>query len=353
MNNKQEMTYPLGTRPADGEMLEVVEGVYWVRMPIPFKGLDYINLYLIEEDDGWTLIDSGYNSQEIKDLWTGIFEKYLKGKPVTRLICSHFHPDHMGLAGWFAEKWDIPLSMTMGEWSFGRMLYLEAADEVPEFALAFNKKVGYSDAMLETVRKGGFNFIRKAVYNLPPSIERLEDQQILSIGNSDWQIIIGRGHSPEHACLYCKEKNILISGDQVLPRITPHIGVYASEPQANPLGKFLTSIDIMAKLPEDALVLPAHNDVFIGLHNQLSFYKAHHEERLSRLKNACSSPKTAFELLPVLFDRELGENDQRMAVAEGLAHCNYLVSAGELHRQVDKSGVWRFQMMQNVDMAVA
>ncbi|OUR79879.1 hypothetical protein A9Q83_02725 [Alphaproteobacteria bacterium 46_93_T64] len=353
MNKKQEMTYPLGTRPEDGELLKVAEGIYWVRMPIPFKGLDFINLYLLEEDDGWTMVDAGFNSDTIKNLWADIFEKHLKGKPVTRLICTHFHPDHMGLAGWVTEKWDIPLTMTMGEWTFGRMLYLEADDSVPDHVIKFNKKVGFTETMLEKVRKGGFNFLRKSVYNLPESVESLEDGQTLKVGENEWKILIGRGHSPEHACLYCEEKDILISGDQVLPRITPHIGVYPSEPMGNPLHKFLDSISRLSELPEDTLVLPAHNDVFIGLHNQLSYYEDHHKERLMRLKSACDAPKTAFELLPVLFDRELNENDQRLAISEGLAHCHYLVESGELVRQVGDDGVWRFQLTENVDTAVA
>ncbi len=353
MNKKQEMTYPLGKRPEDGELLEVADGIYWARMPIPFKGLDFINLYLIEDDDGWTMVDAGFNSGTIKKLWTQIFDKYLKGKPVTRLICTHFHPDHMGLAGWVSEKWDIPLTMTMGEWTFGRMLYLESSEDVPDHVISFNQKVGFTETMMEKVRSSGFNFIRKSVYNLPPSVERLEDGDVLTIGENDWKIIIGRGHSPEHACLYCAEKGILISGDQVLPRITPHIGVYPAEPKANPLKKFLDSIDRFSELPEETLVLPAHNDVFIGLHNQLSFYKDHHEERLMRLKMACDAPKTAFELLPVLFDRELNENDQRLAISEGLAHCHYLVDAGELTRLVGADGVWRFQIAEKTETVAA
>ncbi|WP_169569775.1 MBL fold metallo-hydrolase [Sneathiella limimaris] len=353
MNNKQEITYPLGTRPGDGEVVEVCDGVYWVRMPIPFEGLDFINLYLIEDDDGWTMIDSGYNSNKIKGLWTEVFEKHLKGKPITRLICTHFHPDHMGLAGWVCERWDITLTMTLGEFSFGRMLFLESGGDVPDHLIEFNKTVGFTETMLEAVRKGGHSFFKNAVYELPASFERIEDDQILNIGGHDWQVMVGRGHSQEHACLYCKSKGVLISGDQVLPRITPHVGVYVAEPLANPLQKFLKSINRFSILPEDTLVLPAHNDVFIGLHNQLIYYREHHAERLSRLKNACGSPKTAFELLPVLFERELNEDDQRLAVAEGLAHCHYLVGTGELDRVVGKDGVWRFQIAQDVKTAVA
>jgi glyoxylase-like metal-dependent hydrolase (beta-lactamase superfamily II) len=353
MNNNKEISYPLGNRPDDGEILKVKEGIYWVRMPIPFVGLDYINLYLLEEAEGWTLVDTGFNSSKIRALWEQIFEKHLKGKPITRVICTHFHPDHIGLAGWVTEKWDVPLTMTMGEWSFGRMLYLEASDDVPEHVLSFYSQIGFTKKMIEAVKKRGFNNIEKAIYSYPPFIERLDDGQDLQIGDNKWTIMVGEGHAPEHACLYCEDLNMLISGDQVLPRITPHIGVYPGEPKANPLAKFLASIGKFEPLPEDVLVLPAHNDVFLGLHNQLTFYRTHHAERLTRLKLACVSPKSAMDLLPVLFDRELSDSDKGLAIAEGLAHCHYLIGTGELVRQVGSDGIWRFQMKENVDSAVA
>ncbi len=353
MKKQQEMTYPLGTRPDDAEMLEIKEGVYWVRMPIPFKGLDFINLYLLEDAEGWTIVDAGFASNKIKALWEQIFAKYLKGKPVTRLICTHFHPDHMGLAGWICEKWDIPLTMTFGEWTFGRMLYLEAEETVPDYILGFYRQIGFTDTMLEKVKDRGFGMFRKAFHSMPMGFVRLDEGQELIIGGSTWEIIVGQGHAPEHACLYCAEKNLLISGDQVLPRITPHIGVYPAEPYANPLKKFLDSIPKLMALPEDTLVLPAHNDVFVGLHNQLNFYESHHQERLSLLRAACQSPKTALELLPVLFDRELGEHDQGLGIAEGLAHCHFLVGTGELERTVGDDGVWRFCQKKSVQEKVA
>ena len=239
MKKQQEITYPLGTRPGDGDVLEVADGVYWVRMPIPFKGLDFINLYLLEDEDGWTIVDSGFNSGKIKGLWEEIFAKHLKGKPVTRLICTHFHPDHMGLVGWICETWNIPLTMTFGEWTFGRMLYLEAEETVPDYILDFYRQIGFTPAMVKKVEDRGFNMFQKAFHSMPMGFVRLDDGEELSIGGSTWQIIVGKGHAPEHACLYNAEKKLLISGDQVLPRITPHIGVYPAEPYANPLKKFL------------------------------------------------------------------------------------------------------------------
>lgn len=353
MKQKQEIEYPLKTRPGDGETLQVIEGVLWVRMPIPIPGLDYINLYLIEDDDGWTMVDSGFRSGRIKKFWEQIFASDLKGKPITRLICTHFHPDHMGLAGWVSRRWDIPLTMTMGEWTFGRMLTLESSAEVPDEVLAFYHAIGFSPEMVEVIRARGFNNFSKAMSHIPMSIDRIEDDNVLSIGGRDWQVMVGRGHSPEHACLYCKDLDILISGDQVLPRITPHIGVYPAEPKANPLEKFIGSLDKFMALPADTLVLPAHNDVFTGLHNQLEYYASHHDERLDRLWTACEEPKSAVDLLGVLFDRELSQSDRGLGIAEGLAHCHYLVGKDRLGCVVGEDGIWRFQRTENIGRKVA
>ncbi len=353
MKQKQEIEYPLNGRPGNGETLQVAEGILWVRMPIPIPGLDYINLYLIEDNDGWTMVDTGFRSGRIKKFWEQIFENDLKGKPVTRLICTHFHPDHMGMAGWVSRWWKIPLTMTMGEWTFGRMLALESVDEVPEEVLTFYEAIGFSPEMVELIRSRGYNNFSKAMSPIPMSIDRIEDNDVLTIGGRDWRVMVGQGHSPEHACLYCEELSILISGDQVLPRITPHIGVYPAEPKANPLAKFLGSISTFMALPGDTLVLPAHNDVFTGLHNQLEYYADHHEERLEKLLNACGEPKSAVDLLDVLFDKQLNQSDRSLGIAEGLAHCHYLVGDGRLICVVADDGVWRFQRTENTNTKVA
>lgn len=353
MNNNDEISYPLGTRPDAGETLEIAPGILWLRMPIPFKGLDFINIYLLEDADGWTIIDTAVNTSMVRNLWEKVFDKYLKGKPVKRVICTHFHPDHIGLAAWLTERWNITLSMSMGEWAFGRMLFLEAQPEVPEDVIEFYQRVGLSDEMLQAMRDRGYDGIRKVVYDYTSSIDRLEEGQILELAGRSWEIIVGCGHSPEHVCLYSEELNMLISGDQVLPRISPHIGVYPAEPNADPLGKFLGSIDKFRHLPKDTLVLPSHNDVFIGLHNQLDYYENHHNDRLNQLKLTCAAPKKVRELLPVLFGDKIDENNISLAMAEALSHCHYLVGTGDLVRTTGEDGVWRFQMQKNIHTAVA
>jgi len=338
------LSYPFGGRPDHAETMEVAPGVLWIRMQIPIPGLDFINLWLLEEDDGWAVVDTGLQSKKTIAWWEEIFSRYLKGKPVTRVICTHFHPDHMGLAGWFVSRWgDIPLWMTFGEWAFGRMIWLDINDKTPQSALDFYWRIGWDEAQLAEFKKRGFGRFSRVVAEVPFGIRRISHGERFTVGGSTWQVLVGEGHSPEHACLYCPDKNLMISGDQVLPRITPHIGIYPSEPEANPLGRYLDSLDRFRTLPEDLLILPAHGDPFYGLHARLDQLHAHHAERLSRLFDACEEPMTAARLIPSMFKRQLSPDDWSLASAEGLAHLHYLISDGKLRREVAEDGRYRYR----------
>ncbi len=335
--------YPFAERPAEGEALPVRPGVFWLRMPIPIPGLEHINLWLLEDGEGWTVVDTGLNTRRIRELWEAVFARHLASRPVTRLICTHFHPDHLGLAGWLAERWQAPLWMTLGEWGFGRMLALDALPEVPEDVIGFYRRTGFGEAAIAQVRARGFSNFRKGVSEIPRSFRRLADGDRLRTGRHDWRIMVGSGHSPEHACLYAPELGLLISGDQVLPRISPHIGVYPGEPEANPLQQYLDSLDRFRGLPPETLVLPAHNDPFVGLEARLDALKKHHAERLERLVAALTTPKSAIELLPALFRRDLGGDHAFLAASEALAHLNLLLARGDISRELDASGVYRYR----------
>jgi glyoxylase-like metal-dependent hydrolase (beta-lactamase superfamily II) len=336
------IVYPFEKRPEPGEALEVADGVFWIRMPIPIAGLDFINLWLLRDGEGWTIVDSGYGSDEIRGLWDGIFDRYLDGRPVTRLICTHFHPDHLGLAGWIAGRWDLDLWMTLGEWTFGRMLYLDARSDLPADVEAFYRRIGFDDEALAAFRARGFNQFQKSVTEIPRSFRRIVDGEDFCIGDYSWRVMVGRGHSPEHACLYCQELGLLISGDQVLPRISPHIGVYPGEPDANPLQFYLDSLDIFRPLPEDTLVLPAHNDAFLGLHHRVDSLSHHHDKRLDALLEACATPQKAMDVLPVLFRRKLEGSHVVLAVSESLAHLHYLMGKGVVTRYLGEDGIYRY-----------
>lgn len=331
-HSQSPLIYPLPGRPEQGEVMEVAPGVLWVRMAIPIPGLDYINLWLLEDGEGWTLVDTGLGTKAIRETWEGIIATRLGGRPVRRIICTHFHPDHMGQAGWFAERFQAPLCMTLGEWLFGRCLILEKLPAPPEAAVEFYRRGGFVAEELAGYRKRPYDRFSEVVAPLPAGFTRIEDDQALSIGGRIWRVMVGRGHSPEHACLYCPELDLLISGDQILPRITPHIGVYPMEPEANPLRYYLNSLGGFRGLPRDTLVLPAHGDPFRNLSARLDQIGLHHHERLKALLSALSRPSTVVEILPVLFRRDHSGEHRFLAHGEALAHLHWLLGEGQIGR---------------------
>ncbi len=349
------LSYPFashaqGPRPGDAEVFELRPGVLWLRMPIPIPGLDYINLWLIRDGAGWTVVDTGVRSSKLQALWEQVFERHLDGLPITRILCTHFHPDHLGLAGWLHERWQAPLWMTLGEWSFGRMLSLDAQPEVPPEVLDFYRRVGFDEAGLERIRTSGFGNFRKAVTEIPRTYHRIVEGDMVRIGAHDWRVIIGRGHSPEHASLYCADLNLLISGDQVLPRISPHIGVYPGEPEACSLTLYLRSFDRFADLPADVWVMPAHGDVFIGLHARIAYLKRHHQERLDILVQAMQQPMTVLETLPLLFRRDITDH-MTLAAGEAMAHLHHLMLQGQVQRRLNAQGVYEYSRSQMAEAA--
>lgn len=334
--------YPFDDTPAHGTTREIVPGVRWLQMPLPMS-LDHINLYLLEDEDGWWIIDTGISLGPTQELWEKIFESELGGKPIKSVLCTHLHPDHIGMAGWLCEKWRVPLYMTQAEYyqglSFSRM-------EKHHFSWTSEQhycRSGFKPDHIDNMRQqyGGFSSVMTP---MPTGYRRLVDGDSILVNGHRWRVVVGRGHSPEHACLFCESHNILISGDQVIPRITSNVSVMASEPEANPLMQWFASHEkFLNILPADALVLPAHNTPFYGLHERLRFLIDHHEEHLLALEQACAeSASTAVELLPVLFKRELSGDQVGLAVGECIAHLNYLYHRGQLSRTVDTHGHYRY-----------
>src|SRR5690348_9332750 len=246
------LTYPFATLPVAGEMIDVAPGVKWQRMPLPFS-LNHINLWAIEDEDGWTVVDTGMKTPQIAATWETILAGPLAGRPIKRVICTHMHPDHVGMAGWLTRRFDCPFWMTRLEYVTCRMLVADTGREAPNDALRFYKASGWKAADLEhyKARFGGFG---KMVYALPDSYHRVSAGDRLTIGGRVWQAIIGRGHSPEHLCLYCPELHVLISGDQVLPKITSNVSVFPTEPEADPLTDWLESLaEIRQTVPDEVL----------------------------------------------------------------------------------------------------
>lgn len=338
--------YPFDRVPEPAETIEVAPGVLWLRMPLELTGLSHINLWLLDDGDGWTIVDTGMNTDKIRELWGEVLDRYLGGRPVTRVICTHFHPDHMGLAGWLCERWRAPLWATRREWLFGRMLYLDAADVAPEFYLDHFRRLGFKPDAVENLRARGYNHYRESVWEIPGAHRRIVDGERIEIGGRSWRVIVGYGHAPEHACLYCGELGVMISGDQVLPKITPHIGVYPSEPDANPLEEYLDSLAHYRHLPADTLVLPAHNEPFHGLPARLDYLRTHHDERLAALEAALSEPTRVLSTLKVLFRRRLKPFEAFLGVGESLAHLHCLIGRGRVERGLDADGVYVYRRTQ-------
>lgn len=346
---REELTYPVA-KAEPGEPLEIAPGVFWLRMPIPIKGLNFINLWLLADGAGWTIIDSGLDRPELRGIWDKVSERLFAGgaRPPRRLIATHFHPDHLGLAGWLCRRFDMPLWMTFGEWSFGRMIWLDAKETVPEAVLGFYARLGFPEAALAAYRGRSFDQYKKAVSPIPDALHRIAEGDTIEIGGRSWEVMVGRGHAPEHACLYCAELGLLISGDQVLPKITPHIGVYPSEPEADPLRYYLSSLPRFRDLPASTLVLPSHGDPFYGLHQRIFQLEWHHRRRLAALLAACAEPKKVLQVFSALYHRRIEEREMVLATGEALAHLHYLIGEGSLIRELGADGVFRYRQSQPI-----
>jgi len=335
------LDFPVATPPAPGEVMPIAPGVLWLRMPLPFA-LNHINLWLLEDGPGWTIVDCGFAGEQTTALWDRIFAAHLAGRPVRRIIVTHYHPDHIGLAGWLAARWDAPLWITEKEWLHARMMTGDGAADYAHSARGFARRAGLDEAASDVfaVRHAGY---RRGVPSVPPAYHRIGEGSEIEIGGRRWRVIVGEGHAPELACLYCAETGVLIAGDQILPRISPNISVPPHEPDGDPLARYLRSLDkLRGALPPDTLVLPSHNLPFRGVHIRIDELAAHHRERCAEVIAACERPHSAAELLPIMFRRKLDQHQTAFALGEALAHLHYLAGQGEIERAADQDGVDRF-----------
>jgi len=345
------LTYPWGrgVDPAPGVPEQIAEGVYWVRFAMPMS-LDHINLWLLEDGDGWTVVDTCLNLPDARDTWERLFGGFMQGRPVKRVICTHMHPDHVGLAGWLTERFNCALWMSREEFLMCRAMTADTGRPAPEVAIRFYRAAGYDDAQIEDYKQRFGNFGR-VIFPLPDSLRRLVDRETITIGGRYWQVIIGSGHSPEHATLYCPALKLLISGDQVLPRITPNVSVFPTEPEGDPLNEWLrSSARLREILPDDLLVLPAHEAPFYGLHVRLSQLIEGHKNDLDSLFAHLAQPRRAVDCFPALFNRAISGESISMAVGETLAHLNCLLGRRQITRTMDADGVnWYLQNPATAD----
>jgi len=334
---RRALVYPLSESPAAGDAVAIAPGVLWMRLPLDGP-LGFINVWGLEDGPGWTLVDTGMQTARTQAAWKQLLAGPLGGRPVTRVIVTHLHPDHIGMAGWLTRRFDCRLWMTRLEYMQCRML-AEDTGAPPQDAIRFYRAAGWDDDALETYRTrfGGFG---KHIYQLPDSYRRIVHGETLTIGAHAWQVVVGAGHSPEHACLYCPELKLMISGDQVLPRISSNVSLFPTEPDGDPLSEWLTTLArIKTLVPDDVLVLPAHNDPFVGLHARLDHLIRGHERGLTRLKRQLAQPKRSIDVFGSLFARSIGPELLGMATGEALAHLNCLLVRGEAVARPDSAGV--------------
>jgi glyoxylase-like metal-dependent hydrolase (beta-lactamase superfamily II) len=326
------LLYPYGRWfPGPAELKQVAEGVFWLRMPLPFS-LDHINLYVLDDGDGWALVDTGVNMPACKELWEQLFAGALAGRPVTRVLVTHYHPDHLGLAGWLCERFGVELWIARTEFLYAQYLCLDKRDTAPDEVCSFYARAGWSAQAVETLRGRGWGNFGKGVARLPSGYVRMQDGDQIRIGGRLWRCVTGRGHAPEHICLVCDEAGVMISGDQVLPRITSNVSVYPTEPHGNPLRDWLESLDTLQTLDDRLFVLPAHNEPFYQLHKRCQALAADHHSKLERLVGHCATPRTVVGCFEALFKRPIGPDEIMMATGESLAHLHYLESAGLVKR---------------------
>ncbi|UOA28142.1 MBL fold metallo-hydrolase [Pseudosulfitobacter sp. DSM 107133] len=339
----QGLRYPWPEPPEHGTAIEVAEGVLWFRMPLPMK-LDHVNIYALDDGDSWTVIDTGFALGQTRKLWQQILSGPLAGKPVGRVIVTHHHPDHIGLAGWFQSEHGAELVTTRTAWLTARMLVLdEQASPLPE-SLAFYRSAGMDPEIYnQRVSERPFNFA-DVVAPLPLGYTRIQQGQTIRIGGRTWDIHMGNGHAPEHATFWSRDDNLVLSGDQILSSISPNVGVHATEPMADPIGEWLEACERLEPLARpDHLVLGGHKLPFTGLPTRMRQLIDNHHGALKRLLAYIDTPKSATECYAPLFKRKIGEAEYGLAMVEAYAHLSHLYQTGLATRSLREDGAWVFQ----------
>jgi glyoxylase-like metal-dependent hydrolase (beta-lactamase superfamily II) len=327
--------------PTDGVPVEIAPGVLWLRVALPFA-LNHVNIYLIEDGAGWAILDTGLADERTMELWTHVFDTQLQGRKPTKLIVTHSHPDHVGLAGWLCARHDIELWMSQVEFLQAQNLRYNPAAIGRGHHRDFYVQHGLEESAIDSVLTRGHSYIRMTT-EMPAAFNRLIPGRTMKIGGRMFEIMTGEGHSNEQVMLLCRDEALFFAADQVLAKISPNIGVWPWEPKADPLGAYLASLaKLRAEIDDNVFVLAAHNLPFYGLHTRIEQLMAHHEARCGDIIRGCAArPITVAEVLPVMFNRPLDAHQTGFAFGEALAHVNYLAATGDLTFTRDQDGVMR------------
>ncbi len=338
-----ELTYPFETAPEPDEVVEIRPGLLWVRLKLPFR-LNHVNIYLIADGDGWTLIDTGIGNEATIAAWTALFEGALRSVKITRLIVTHAHPDHIGLAGWIVERFGCPLYMSQVEYLQGAYHQHRGSEERKLAQRLFFRRHGMDEDITDQLLGRGQEYLKR-VSVLPASYHRLSKGDEIAIGTRRFTVMTGGGHALDQVMLYCKDEKLFFSADQVLSKISPNVSVWAVEPDANSLGEYLRSLaELDQALPDDVLVLPGHGIPFFGVKARIRQLADHHEERCQLIADACrTTPQTSAQLVPVVFHKHVLDAHQTgFAAGELIAHVNYMLTEKRLTTAPMTDGILRF-----------
>ena len=324
------LDFAFAAPPAPGTTIEVAPGILWARLALPFL-LDHVNIYFIDDGAGWALVDTGLGNSATLAAWEPLLATVLAERPLTRIIATHFHPDHVGAAGFLLKRFDVPLYMSATEYLQCLNLHLDPGALEAEHYRRFYLDHGLDAATTQRVVTGGHAYLR-LLSGLPPTYHRVVAGDVLRLGGREFDVLTGGGHSPEEIMLVCRADKLFLSADQVLARISPNVSVAAIDPEGDPLGQYLRSLEALRRdIGSDVLVLPGHNLPFRGLHARIEGLIAHHHSRCDRIMRACrAAPCSAAELVPFVFTRKLDPHQMGFAFGEVLAHVNYLRRRGSL-----------------------
>ena len=335
------LEFPFPDYPAPGMATEVADGIFWISTPVPFVGLKQVNIWLLRDGDGWTMVDCGYIRDDVRAQIAGIWNNVLEGRPVTRLIVTHFHPDHVGNSAWICERWGLRPRMTQGEWLTANLAVMNRHTDHVQSRGTFYRRHGLDEARVQRFLDGVVLYSDGV--KLPPNYKRIRGDDLIPIGRDQWRVMIGEGHAPEHISLYCAERRILVAGDQILPSITTNVSTWHVEPELDAVGVFLkTCKTFLDVLHPETLILPSHRKPFRNVQHRLRQLAVHHAIRLNVILDKAGAETCAGELIDVMFTPGLDGHQIGFAMGEAIAHLNHLVTLGHM-RMIETKAQIRYQ----------
>jgi glyoxylase-like metal-dependent hydrolase (beta-lactamase superfamily II) len=336
--------FPWPEAPGPGEIIEVAEGVLWARIGLPNR-LNHVNIYLLDDGDAWTVIDTGFRNKMCLEHWDLLRAGPLKGRRLWRVVGTHHHPDHIGLVGRMMREDGVEFWTTRTAYILARMLQLDHHEHHPPEQIAHWKRGGTPPHLVEEFsRETPFNFSR-TVDPLPLGYRRIVEGEVIRMGGRDWDVRMGDGHAPEHATFWSRDDDLVIVGDQAIPGISSNLGVQPTEPEADPVGDWLESCErLLRHAREEHVALPGHKPVFTGLPLRFEQLISNHHTAIDRLRGHLTDWRTAVECFVPIFGREIGPPVYGLAMNEALGHLNHMHRTGEAERETGADGAWRFRL---------